>query len=138
MRVVIDTNVLVSRYLSSMGPPAGVFAHWEREVFELLVSEPILQEYRRALLYPRVAARHGLSEPQIDGVIARIRELATLVRAEEPPAAVTKDPADDKFLACAVAGAADFIVSGDRHLLDLREYRGIPIFPPAAFLAVLP
>jgi predicted nucleic acid-binding protein len=69
--------------------------------------------------------------------IAGLRDAALLVIPTEAPAVIADDPDDDHVLACAVAGEADYIVSGDRHLLTLGEYRGIRILRPAAFLALL-
>ena len=137
MRLVLDTNVVVSRFLSPLGPPARVVEHWSAETFVLLVSEPILAEYRRALLYERVRARHGMSEQQVAEVIAGFRQFATLVVPQVALQVIRDDPADDKFLECAVTGGADYIVSGDTHLLRLGEYAGIQILSPAGFLMLL-
>lgn len=137
MRIVVDTNVLVSRFLSPTGPPAQILDRWERQAFELVVSEPILTEYRRALLYQRVAHRHGMSVREVDQVIQEIRDQAILVSAVELPERVVQDPEDDKFLACAVADGADYVVSGDHLLLEVDEYRGIPVVFPRAFLSLL-
>lgn len=137
MRVVLDTNVIISRYLSPHGPPAQILERWEVHAFELLVSQPILDEYRRALLYERVAARHGLSVEEVDEVVEAMGQFGALVAPEEVAPVVALDPEDDKFLACAVVGGADYIVSGDAHLLALEEYRGIVILSPRAFLTAL-
>ena len=65
MRVVIDTNLIVNRTISSTGAAAEVLRRWEQGQFELLASEAILAEYEKALMYPRVRARHGLSNEAI-------------------------------------------------------------------------
>lgn len=137
MRVVVDTNLVVSRTLVARGIPAQILAAWRAERFELLVSEPILEEYRRVLGYPRLRARHRRSDAQIEEIIEEFREFAVLVEPTRAIAAIADDPDDDKFLECAVAGGADVIVSGDPHLLALGEYEGVPILRPAAFLALL-
>jgi putative PIN family toxin of toxin-antitoxin system len=137
MRVVVDTNVVVSRYLSALGPPAQVLDQWENGIFELLVSEPILTEYRRVLLYPRLAALHGMSATEIDTVITSFRGSSIVVAPTQVLAVVTDDPSDNRFLECAEEGGADYVVSGDAHLLAVGEYRGIQILRPAAFLAAL-
>jgi putative PIN family toxin of toxin-antitoxin system len=137
VRVVVDTNVVVSRFLSSLGNPARIFELWRQEVFELLASEPILAEYRRALAYDRVRARHRLSDDQLDEQVADLRRFIVLVEPDEVITAIPDDPDDDKFLECALAGGADYIVSGDRHLLRLQQFRGIQILTPAAFLALI-
>ena len=137
MRVVLDSNVLVSSYINSLGAPARIVAAWRAEMFTLVVSEPVLSEYRRSLNYPRVSRRHGLTPDQIADRIAHIHEIALMVVPESVPRVVPDDPDDDQILACALAGQADQIVTGDHHLLDLREYQGIRILSPAAFLAFL-
>src|SRR5438093_338492 len=137
MRVVIDTNVLVSSAVSEQGAPARIFRQWAEGAFELLISEEILAEYRRALGYERVRKRHGYAPDRIDAVIADLRRSATFIIPVEALNVVTQDPDDNKILECAVAGGADYIISGDTHLLDLKEYQGIQILPPAAFLMVL-
>lgn len=137
MKVVLDTNVIVSRYLSSLGPPAQILERLRRGLFELLVSAPLLAEYEEVLGYERLQRRHGMDAEQINQVVGRIRRSATFVVPTETLAAVEEDPDDNKFLECGVAGGAEIIVSGDDHLLTLRTFRGIHILSPAAFLAFL-
>jgi putative PIN family toxin of toxin-antitoxin system len=137
MRVVIDTNVVISRYLTPQGVAAQVLDHWKHGRFVLIVSDPILTEYQKVLSYDRIRSRHQLNEVEIAEVIGDFREFATLVEPTEHLAVVKDDPDDDKFLECAVAGEAEIIVSGDPHLLALKQYRGIQILSPAAFLAFL-
>jgi len=138
MQVVLDTNVLVSSALATRGASAQLVRLWrEREAFTLLVSPAILAEYRRVLAYPDVQRRHGLTAEQIDELIGRLSETAVLVEPADEERVVAADPSDDKFIACAVAGHADAIVSGDPHLRDIKMYRGIPILTPAAFLLLL-
>lgn len=135
--VVIDTNVVVSRYMSPAGPPAWVILRWNQGAFELLVSDDILAEYERALSYPHLAPRHKLGRAGIKQVVAGFRRFATTVTVTERLSVIADDPKDDKFLECAVAGGADVIVSGDKHLLRLGSYQGIRILSPADFLAEL-
>jgi uncharacterized protein len=137
MRVVIDTNVTASRYISPRGAPAEVFGLWERQVFELLISEAILAEYERVLQYDKIRSRHRMSNDQIRQVIADFRQAATLVAPAETLDVIREDPADNRFLECAVAGGAQYIISGDRHLRDLGDYRGIQILKPRAFLTLV-
>jgi uncharacterized protein len=137
MRVVIDTNVVVSRYLSSHGAPAQIFDAWHEKRFDLLVSEPILGECERALKYPHVRMRHHLSDGQIAEIIEQFSELAKMVAPITSIAAVAADPDDDKFIECAVEGRASYIVSGNKHLYDLQEYKGIQIVKSVEFLMVL-
>lgn len=136
MRVIIDTNVLVSSALSINATPARIFERFRAGAFELIVTEEILAEYRRALGYERARKRHGFTLAQIDETVGELAKSAKVVEANEI-ARISTDPDDDKFLACALAGEADYIISGDKHLLRLQQYEGVQILSPAAFLLML-
>jgi len=136
LKVVIDTNVVVSRFLSPKGPPAQVFHLWEDQAFGLVVSQSLLEEYRRALLYEDVASRHGMSEAEVLEVVAMMERFALVVEPKMTVSVITRDSSDNKFIECAMEGGAEFIVSGDSHLLDLGRYEGVEIITPAAFLAL--
>ena len=137
MLAAADANVVVSRQISPAGPPAQVLIRWENGEFELLVADQILAEYERVLNYPHLARRHGMDAPAIGQLIADIRAASVVVTISGHLAVIADDPKDDKFLECAVAGGADVIVSGDKHLLRLGSYRGIRVLSPADFLALL-
>ena len=137
MRVVIDTNVIVSRILSPAGTPAKIFAAWEQGRFELLVSPAILNEYHRVLAEAKIRARHRMSDDGILDVMKGFEQFAVVVEPEDELGAVDQDPDDNQFVDCAVAGNAAYIVSGDAHLLAIGEVRGIPIVRPSVFLALL-
>ncbi len=137
MRIVVDTNVVVSGAISAKGAPAEILRRWRQGQFELLVSEPMLAEYERALSYGRVRARHQMSQAEIHALVTQFRRFAILVEPLARLQVVTDDPDDDKFLECAVTGGAAYIVSGDPHLLAVKHYQGIQILSPAAFVAFL-
>lgn len=135
MRVVLETNVIVSRYLTPHGRVARIVDLWEHNAFEMIVSEVILSEYDRVLHYPRHRRKHGLTDAQLEEIGEAFREFAELVEPGETPAVVTEDLDDDHFLACADSGGADCLVTGDTHLLNLGFYKAIPILPPEDFLS---
>lgn len=137
MRAVLDTNVAVSGHMSPRGPPDQILERWERNEFDLLVSDELLTEYARVFRYPHLARLHKLDDADIDDIIAEFRTLGILVTVTVHLTVVADDPDDDKVLECAVAGHTDVIVSGDKHLLRLGTYDGIRILSPAAFLAEL-
>jgi putative PIN family toxin of toxin-antitoxin system len=137
MKVVLDTNVVVSRFISPAGVPGQLIDHWSRGDFDLLVSAPILVEYQQALTYAHVRKLHGYTNLEIAGWLGQVREESIKIVSTETLRVVSADPKDDKFIECAVAGGADYIVSGDKHLLGLGKYEGIRILSPADFLRVL-
>jgi uncharacterized protein len=137
MRVVLDTNILVSRFLVPGGNPGRIIRHWEAGAFELLVSEAILAECRRVLGYPRIQKKYKYSNDEADTYVAGLRRLATVIRPDEVLTAVAADPDDNRIIECAAAGDANYIVSGDSHLRDLGSYAGIQILTPTAFLLLL-
>ena len=137
MRVVLDTNVIVSSYLSSVGIPAGIRTALEQRRFDLIASRPLLDEYRRALAYPGVAVRHGMDADQIGKQVDGLRRIAMLVDIHDVPNVIPEAPEDNMVIATAVAGNALYIVSGDNDLHRLGEFRGIQILTPAQFFALL-
>lgn len=128
MRIVLDTNVLVSSLWG--GPPKGVLDACRAGRVRLLLSLPILDEYLAVL------GRFDLPDEDADlfGSLFADPDRTELCAPAIRIRAVPDDPADDKFIECAVAGKADRIVSGDRHLLKLRTFRGIPILKPRKLL----
>lgn len=137
MRVVLDTNVVISGLGSRSGPPGQVFQHWQRKSFELITSPQLVAEYRTALGYPKVRAFLRLPEPEIEDALTGLGDADIVVDLSSVDEVVIADPDDDIVVATAVAGEADYIISGDRHLLDLGEHAGISVITPAVFLAIL-
>lgn len=137
MKVVLDANVIVSAFISSRGAPRQIVDQWRAEEFQLLTSENILQEVSRVLRYPKIAALHRLTATELREFLTLLREEGTVVITTET-LAVSPDETDNRYLECAVAGSADYLVTGDkRHLLPLTEYRGVRIVSPATFLVAL-
>lgn len=137
MKAVLDANVIVSAVISSRGAPRQIVDQWRAEAFEHLTSDAILQEIGRVLHYPKIAALHRLSEPELSEFLALLREESRIVVPTEI-LAVSPDETDNRYVECAVAGGADFIVTGDkRHLLPLGEYGGVRVVSPTTFLIAL-
>lgn len=128
MRVVLDTNVFVSGVFFG-GPPGRVLAAWRDGRIEVVVSREIIEEYVR--VGERLSARFpGVDlEPALD----LISVSATLITAPPLPEPVCQDHDDDKFLACAVAASARYVVSGDRDLLATSPYERVVVIRPRAF-----
>lgn len=125
--VVLDTNVLVRVLLAKSPLTRTLRDSLQRSVFILLISDEILLELGRVLRYPRIALRHHLTEANIRDFENTVRSLAVIVPGLYAVSKVEADPSDDKFLACALEGDADYVVSEDPHLRDLKEYQGIAI-----------
>ena len=127
MRVVLDANVYVSALISGRGSPARILAQWKDNRFDVVISPQILDELERVVRYPKIRERYAMSEQEIQGFLRDLRNQAITVVPSESVHVIEADAEDNRYLECAVAGRASVIVSGDRHLLALREYRGIQI-----------
>lgn len=129
MRVVLDTNVLISGIFFS-GPPTQILHAWRTRKVELALSTEILAEYQR--VGERLAQQYpGVEVHAILGLILQNAELIQAPGLAEP---VCRDPDDDKFLACALASKTNIIVSGDGDLLAVSGYHGIQVLTPKAFV----
>jgi putative PIN family toxin of toxin-antitoxin system len=136
VRIVLDTNVLVSALITKGTPPDLLYQAWSAGWFDLITSELQLAELTRVLAYPKLRAYVRRDEAGV--LLDTIRSVADVVE-ELPEAVLSSDPDDNAILATAIAGQADLIVTGDRsHLLDLKKVRGIMIITPRQALARLP
>ena len=138
MRVVLDTNVLVSAIIGPLGIPAQILHAWRAEQFDLVLSQATLTEIGRVFRYPKIAKYHRWSEERLQAFLDDLAHMAILTPGELTLAVITEDPPDDRYLECAVEGDAAYLVSGDQHLLKLGSYQDIPILTPRAFLEMLP
>ena len=144
MRVVIDANVYVSALISSRGAPARIVDRWLSGEFDVLISKPILDEIVRVTAYEKLQKYARLHENR-EEFVKLLSEQAILVEPGETLTVVEVDEADyppdnreyNRYVECAVAGDAQYLVSGDPHLLDVGEYRGIRFVSPATFDALL-
>jgi putative PIN family toxin of toxin-antitoxin system len=131
VRVVLDTNTLVSALLFT-GISSELVSLWQDGIITLLLSRDILDEYLRVLSYPKFK----LSEEEIKKLLQEeILPYAEVVKPKRRLRVVQRDPSDNKFLECAIAGKTRVIISGDKDLLSLGRYRRIRIQTPAQFLA---
>ena len=135
MRVVLDTNVLVSALLMDSSPPAQLIMHWRRGRFDLLTAAPQLDELRRVTRYPKLRAR---LKPALAGrLINDLRRVA--VRVETLPSVeVSPDPYDNYLLSIASGGTADDFVTGDKaDLLALGQYASTRIVSVREFATIV-
>jgi putative PIN family toxin of toxin-antitoxin system len=133
VRAVVDVNVLISGALSARGPSAEILRSCRDGAFEKVVSELLIAELTRALAYPKLRKR--IPAEKAAAFISWVRDHATLVEDPPDPAPVrSPDPDDDYLLALAISRRS-FLVTGDQHLLGLRD--DLPILTPAEFLTKL-
>jgi len=132
VRLVLDTNTLVSGVISPAGPPRRLLDGARTQVFELCSSATLLAELLDVLSREKFITRLEQAGLTPQNIVAELRRFATMVAPQEVPRVIEHDPDDDHVLACAFAGRADLIVSGDKHLHRLGgQYEGIPIVTAA-------
>jgi len=129
LKVVMDTNVFVSGIFFS-GPPYQIINAWRSGEFELVVSQEVLDEYKR------VGEILAEERPKIDlnPILNFVIENAKVYKPVKLKEPVCEDPDDDKFFACALASGSKIIISGDKHLLKVSGYEGIEVLKPREFV----
>jgi putative PIN family toxin of toxin-antitoxin system len=134
LRLVIDTNVLVSALFSTTSLPTHLIELWRQGLFDLLTSADQLDELMRVTRYPKL--RNRLTPALTGRLINELRDLAIVLK-DLPEVTVSRDPWDNYLLATAAAGGADFLVTGDkRDLLPLGRYGGAKIVTVRDFLVL--
>ncbi len=135
VRAVIDTNLFISGLFAGKGYSSQLQDLWVSGAFELAVSEMILKEIENTLLKPHIHKRLFLEDGEEASIISLIREKAFVITADlYQTDKIKTDPSDNKFLACALEVKADYIVSGDNHLLELKYFHGIQVVDAKTFI----
>jgi uncharacterized protein len=140
IRVVLDTNVFLSGVLTPGRVPAKLFELVLSGKLKLVISPPIIQEIQRVFHYPgiiKVIKKRKLESKELEEAVFRIMRVAHITPGAVNVEGVAADPSDDMFLAGALEGQADYIISGDHHLTDLKDYQGIRIMAPSAFIRLM-
>ena len=134
MRLVVDTNILISALLVEASLSAHLIVLWRQGRFDLLTSVEQLNELMRVTRYPKI--RERLAPALAGRLINELRDIAVVLK-NLPTVSVCQDPHDNYLLAMAVAGAADFLVTGDkRDLLGLKLHEGTKIVTVRDFLTM--
>jgi putative PIN family toxin of toxin-antitoxin system len=136
MRLVLDTNIYVSNLISEKGNPAKIVRWWLEGEFDVLVSQPIIDEMLRVSGYERIQKKYAQVRENRLEYAALIAEQALWIEPQEKLDVIAADESDNRYVECAVAGGAQYIITGDEHLLELGEYEGIRVLTPAAFVAL--
>jgi len=135
VRVVLDANVVVSSVLIQLGNPAIILKMLISGEIQNSTTPEIIDEIKDVLERPRISKRINPLEQEF--ILHAFEEFSEKINPGITFTEVKDDPDDNKILECAVAAAAEYIISGDNHLLKLREFRGIKIVNPAEFVAFL-
>ncbi len=131
IRVVLDTNVIISA-IFWRGSPYKVMKKALQREFDLVTSTAILEE-----VSDRLGNKFDMPAEEIKKLLDILLSHSHLVEPKTKVNAVKEDEADNKIIECAIDGKAEFIVTGDHHLLKLKEYRGIRIITPTELLETL-
>lgn len=132
MRVVFDTNVLISAFVFPGGAPESAYRAALSGRISLVTSPPLLAELGRVL-----ADKFGWEDAMVETAIGQVARIGTVVRPRDTLSVIEQDPADDRVLEAAREGSADVIVSGDRHLLRLGSWGTIRVVRVADLIAEL-
>ncbi len=136
MKIVVDANIYASALIKPKSNSGRIVDLVKQNQLELVISPSIIKEIKRILLYPKIKKYHGLNDKEIDKYFEGMLIFAWVVEGKEKLDVIKDDPTDNKYLACADEGEADYIISGDHHLLDLVNFRGITIIKAKAFLKI--
>jgi putative PIN family toxin of toxin-antitoxin system len=132
LKVVLDTNVIVSGLLTPGGKSSRLIGAFEEGKFQLLVSRDIILEIAEMLARPKIR-KYGITPERRERIIKTLLKYS-LVTPGKLKAAFPKDPADEIFLVCAEEGQADYLVTGDNALLRLGNYKSCQIISIEFFL----
>jgi putative PIN family toxin of toxin-antitoxin system len=133
LRAVVDTNLFISWLFARDTVSAQLQNLWVDEAFELVTSVEIIKEVSRVLSYPRIKERFKPKEDNIRRFFRLIFRKAIISKDIYHTDKIVDDPTDNKFLACALEKKADYIVSRDPHLRNLKHFHGIQIIDATAF-----
>lgn len=135
---VLDTNVLISAaFRIPDSTPGQILQTLRSQAFILVTSPQIIEEIEEVINRERIIKRTRMSSYERQKFINDLIDISRVVSGADTVQIVKDDPDDDKFIIAAIEGNADYIISGDHHLLDLEKYNGITVLSPAKFLAIL-
>jgi len=136
-KVVLDTNVLVSGLIVSQGPSAQILDATQKGELETIISNSLLQELSEVIARPHIVRKYPKVAEHAERVIDYLRTHSTIVEGKPSQQIIKDDPDDDFVIACAIDGKADYIISGDLHLLALAQYDKIKILSPRQFVETI-
>jgi len=128
-KIVLDTNILISS-VGWEGNPRKILEKCEKKEIELIISLEQFNEFSKVLEYPKF----DFNEEQKNKFRSLISEIATVIQPKEKISIITEDPDDNIILEAALEGKANYIVTGDNHLLKLKQFKNISIVTAKEFL----
>ncbi len=134
MRLILDTNILLSAFLSPLGAPAKLLDAWERKTFTLVACDALIAELSDFAGRPFFRARLRASAAEL--LAAGLRDFSFFCQ-NLPSGPIAPDPKDSYLLALAEASQAEFLVTGDKQLLSLKQHQSTRIITPAAMVELL-
>jgi putative PIN family toxin of toxin-antitoxin system len=132
-RIVLDTNILVSAIIAS-GYSAAILDRVRSGELALITSTHLLEEFSDVIARPRITRKYPQIAEKAEDLVDFLRAFTELVQGTPGESQISRDRDDDYMVACAVEGNADYIISGDPHLLDLRTHGNITILTPREFV----
>jgi len=127
-RIVLDTNVIISAF-GWKGIPHQIIRKCIEGHFELYLSPELISEIKRVLAYPKF----NFTRDETDEFLSILLEAANIVEPGIAINSVSPDPSDNRLLECAITADCEYIISGDKHLLELKEFENIKILSPEEF-----
>lgn len=134
MKVVIDTNIFISFLLTPDKTIRKILIAWEKKLFKGLMTREQFEEIARVCCYPKILQKIRLED--VKALLDIIEKDAKWITLKKIPRIVKKDPKDDKIIACFRKGKADYIITGDNHLLR-GNFKNVNILSPKNFLEIL-
>ncbi|MCA9409097.1 MAG: putative toxin-antitoxin system toxin component, PIN family [Candidatus Omnitrophica bacterium] len=131
MKIILDTNVLVSGIFFRSGPPGKIVIAFIEDKIELIITPNILTEYIDVIK----RLQHNFPDVNIDQFLNKLLRYSNIHIPNELPFPICRDPKDDKFIACAITSKTKIIVSGDKDLIDISGYHRIEVLKPTQFVS---
>jgi len=137
IKVVLDTDIFVSGILNSNGIPGQILKAWQENKFTLVTSTPIIKEIKQVLNSEKIQGflkKHNVVKEDLNDFFLTLNFNALVIEPTLKVGIIKEDPGDNKFLECALMAKAEFIVSGDKHLLKLKSYENIKVVSAIKFI----
>ncbi len=134
LKAVIDTNLFVSGLFGSNTISTKLQSYWINLDFILVTSINIMKEVNRVFHYPRIQERFNPQEETLKRFFRLVFRKAIITKDKYKTDKIIEDPTDNKFLGCALEGKADYVVSRDPHLRNIKHYQGIQIVDASMFV----